>query len=64
MGRVTIDFDSAGEQLTGSLVAGSGPPRAFAGWLELMSRLEEVAATLSEGDADPAQESRREETQC
>jgi hypothetical protein len=41
---VTIDFDPRQEQPTGSIVAGSGPPVAFAGWLELISRLEELTS--------------------
>lgn len=51
MGRITIDLDPLREQPTGSIVAGSSPPKAFAGWLELISRLEELttAAKPKEG---------------
>jgi hypothetical protein len=48
MSRVTIDFDTRGEQPAGSIVAGSEPPRTFAGWLELISRLEELSAAIKE----------------
>jgi hypothetical protein len=63
MGRVTIDFDPRQAQPTGSIVAGSGPPVAFAGWLELISRLEELtSAGVAEGavQGDPV----RKEPRC
>jgi hypothetical protein len=41
--QVAIEFQSAGETISGSVAVGGGPATAFFGWLELIDLLHRAA---------------------
>lgn len=52
---MTVEVDVATDPISGSLRDGSGPPIAFAGWLELMSAIDTACArATASGDRRPA----------
>jgi hypothetical protein len=40
--QLELSIDVGSEPITGSVVVGSGQPRSFAGWMELVAAIEAV----------------------